>query len=244
MAFNPKKHMSQIKNKDYLEVKWRIAWMRDEHPLWGIDTIPMQIGECLVVKAIVFNEDGGQIASGLATVRAASSNRESWAGREFEKAETAALGRALAVAGYGTQFTDDFDEGEYLSDSPVQRQQQPSKQQPNTSRNDDIPEGTKKDVHIIARETKADKNGNPMLVFTALTGERIYLFSRGIFKAKSYCTGNDWTTIGEKATMKLNCRVKKVGGYWEFIPETIPEFDPDFDDLGKMKAGDPDDVKL
>ena len=40
------------------------------------------------------------------------------AGRPFEGAETAAIGRALAVAGYGTQFTGE-EEGEHLADAPV-----------------------------------------------------------------------------------------------------------------------------
>jgi len=43
--------------------------------------------------------------------------------RPFEGAETAAIGRALGVAGYGTQFMgDEMDEGEHLADSPVERE--------------------------------------------------------------------------------------------------------------------------
>jgi hypothetical protein len=119
--FNPKDHLTKIGHgKEYLEVKWRIFWMRSEHPDWAVDTVPLVIGDNIVVKATVQNDTGAQVGSGLATVRSASSSRESWAGREFEKAETAAIGRALAVAGYGTQFTDEeFSDNGYLADSPT-----------------------------------------------------------------------------------------------------------------------------
>ena len=42
--------------------------------------------------------------------------------RYQEKAETKAIGRALAALGYGTQFCSDFDEGGSVTDAPVQRQ--------------------------------------------------------------------------------------------------------------------------
>jgi len=40
----------------------------------------------------------------------------------IEKCETGAIGRALAMVGYGTQFTgDELNEGDRLADSPVKR---------------------------------------------------------------------------------------------------------------------------
>jgi hypothetical protein len=40
----------------------------------------------------------------------------------LEKAETGAIGRALAMCGYGTQFTgDELDEGVRIVDAPVVR---------------------------------------------------------------------------------------------------------------------------
>lgn len=124
MAFNPQDHMGKLKGKDYLEVKWRIVWFRQENPAGRIDTDVKAIGDNAIVKAIVWNNDGVQIASGMATVRSADNARMSWAGRDFEKAETAAIGRALGVAGYGTQFTgDELNEDNYLADSPVTKNQ-------------------------------------------------------------------------------------------------------------------------
>jgi hypothetical protein len=39
----------------------------------------------------------------------------------LEKAETGAIGRALGIAGFGTQFAPEFDEEDRLADSPVTR---------------------------------------------------------------------------------------------------------------------------
>ena len=228
MAFDARSKVTSIKGKDYLEVKWRIAWMRDENPNWGVDTFPMQVGDHTIVKACVYNDDGRVIASGIATVRDAGKGETSWSGREFEKAETAAIGRALAVAGYGTQFTgDEFDEGEYLSDAPVARQSVPAPAEPT---HDTPAEGTRKSVTITKRETKTTKTGKPMIVFSTTDGDQIFLFSRKIFKDAGYIDENDWATIGEIEAFRLTCEVEAdENGYWQIDPDSVPPFDPQFE---------------
>lgn len=124
MAFDPNKHLRTVgKEKDgtprvYLDVKWRIVWFRETYPLGAIDTELFSLGDLVYVRARVIVDT--QIASGMATVRSAGANEQAWAGREIEKAETAAIGRALALAGFGTQFSGDGD-GDDLADVPIEQ---------------------------------------------------------------------------------------------------------------------------
>lgn len=118
MAFNPTEHFIKIGKKDYLPVPFRIVWFRDVYKKGIIDTDYHGISEgIMILRTHIYDEERNLLATGMATVR--SDNKANWSGREIEKAETAAIGRALAHAGFGTQFTGD-DEGEYLADSPVQ----------------------------------------------------------------------------------------------------------------------------
>src|SRR5205807_2480931 len=82
-----------------------------------------------VFKAIVKTPTGA-VASGTKSENAASF------ADYIEKAETGAIGRALAALGYGTQFTgDELDEGnERIADTPVERKTQPTNQPTNESK--------------------------------------------------------------------------------------------------------------
>lgn len=105
--FDPSKYLISLKGKEYLEVKWRLAWFRDENPNGTIDTELIFQGithdnPMVIFKATVTNEQGGS-ASGFGSEDAADF------GDFIEKAETKAIGRALAALGYGTQFCDDHE---------------------------------------------------------------------------------------------------------------------------------------
>lgn len=116
MTFNPSDHLTKLKGKDYLEAKWRLVWLRDEHPDAMIETQHIELSdEHAIFRAVVtFKEGGGASGYGSETKRDF--------GDYIEKAETKAIARALAAAGYGTQFTgDELAEGERIVDSPVQR---------------------------------------------------------------------------------------------------------------------------
>lgn len=122
--FKPNEHMMQLKGKDYLQVAWRLVWLRDEEngkPLYGISTEMLEHGEdWAVFKATITNEEGRILSTG----HGSESKRDF--GDYLEKAETKAVGRALAMLGYGTQFAaDELDEGERIVDSPIDRK--PSK---------------------------------------------------------------------------------------------------------------------
>ena len=101
---------------DYLPVAARIAWFRLVHPAWSIITKEVKSAtKATVMKAIIKDEQG--------RVMATARKRESEEGFSdyIEKAETGAIGRALAMCGYGTLQAPEFDEGERLADAPVKK---------------------------------------------------------------------------------------------------------------------------
>lgn len=143
--FNPSEHLMKIgygdKAQDYLQVMWRLVWFREQFPDGTIDTEEIVVDldrevESLVpvwnnqtrkmekvmkrargyarFRAVVTNGKGGR-ATGTKSENAAAFD-------DFiEKAETGAIGRALAGLGFGTQFTgDEFDESHRIVDSPVE----------------------------------------------------------------------------------------------------------------------------
>jgi hypothetical protein len=77
---------------DYLLVAARIAWFRREHPLWSIITEVEQLAN----KAVVMK---ATIKDMLGTVIATARKKETETGFPdyIEKAETGAIGRALAI---------------------------------------------------------------------------------------------------------------------------------------------------
>jgi len=115
--FDPASKITDLRGKQYLEVKWRLVWFRGEHPNGAIVTETVTFDPLIIRAQIMI--DGKIIATGHGSANA-DGQKKVWTGREIEKAETAAIGRALAHAGYGTQFTEDA-EGDYLADAPIER---------------------------------------------------------------------------------------------------------------------------
>jgi hypothetical protein len=98
----------------YLQVAHRLVWFREEHPTWTIRTIPISTEESVsVFRAEILDDQGRLIAC--------AHKREDSSGfaDHLEKAETGAIGRALALVGYGTQFAPELDEEHRVVDSPV-----------------------------------------------------------------------------------------------------------------------------
>lgn len=117
--------ISDIKGKDYLLVPWRVVWFREEHPDWSIVTERIEATDKYVLfKATILNQDGRVIAT--------AHKREDYAhfSDAAEKGETGAIGRALALCGFGTQFTQDFDEGIRLADSPIDGRERADEKRP------------------------------------------------------------------------------------------------------------------
>jgi hypothetical protein len=113
--FDPNEHLMKLKGKDYLQVAWRLVWFRDAHPDWSINAEALEIADDhAIFKAVICDENGVQKSSG----HGSESKRDF--GDFLEKAETKAVGRALAMLGYGTQFTAyELDEGQRIVDAPI-----------------------------------------------------------------------------------------------------------------------------
>ncbi len=109
----------KLKGKDYLQVAHRIQWFNEEAARFRVDTDFLQISEERSVaraKVTVFDKDGQELKYATATKQESKKDFPDF----IEKSETGAIGRALALLGYGTQFAlSELDEGDRLADSPV-----------------------------------------------------------------------------------------------------------------------------
>lgn len=115
-GFDPSKFLTKVNGNDYLEVKWRLLWFRTDHPDGEIETELVEHRDGVAVFRARVKVPGGGSATGWG-----SESAEDFADY-LEKAETKALGRALAALGYGTQFCPDFEFGaveQRVVDAPV-----------------------------------------------------------------------------------------------------------------------------
>lgn len=105
-----------LRGQDYLDVKYRLVWFREEKPEWTIETyLTDQEPDSCLAKAVIKDGSGRIIQTGHKF-----EDKKGFADYR-EKAETGAVGRALAMIGYGTQFASDFDEGDRIVDAPIER---------------------------------------------------------------------------------------------------------------------------
>ena len=130
--------IQNIKGKDYLNVAQRLVWFREEKPTYGIETMLLEQNENFCLARAVIRDDKGTILS------TAHKTETPQGFPDFiEKAETGAIGRALALIGYGTQFcADELDEGLRLADSPttpsIKKAEKPSITKPRTANEESI----------------------------------------------------------------------------------------------------------
>ena len=148
--FNPNEHLIQLRNKqgsqDYLPVQWRIVWFREQFPHGTIETEELEVDLDREVEAEIEvwnsekqqNEKIVKRAKGYARYKAIATDglggkatgTKSENAANFpdfvEKAETGAIGRALAGLGFGTQFAPELSEEHRIVDSPVARKHTPT----------------------------------------------------------------------------------------------------------------------
>ena len=104
----------------YLKVQHRVRWFREEHPEGRIETEIVELTpEAAIVRATIYslNPKGEFVKLANSCKREDKSHFVDY----LEAAETGAIGRALALCGYGTQFTNELDEKERIADSPVKK---------------------------------------------------------------------------------------------------------------------------
>lgn len=115
--FDPNEHLVDLKGKKYLPVAPRIAWFRQDKPCWRINTELVEFKHennfgLAVFQCKIFDEKGNIVSTGYGS-ETLSDFRD-----YFEKAETKAIGRALAALGYGTLFALELDDVEDIVDTP------------------------------------------------------------------------------------------------------------------------------
>lgn len=119
MAFDPKKHMMNLQGKEYLPVAPRRVWALELHPDWRIITEELfadEVNGIYRFKATISNGDGTIVATGHGRETA-----KGFALGPYEKAETIAIGRALALAGVGTLEAQELveDGASKIADAPA-----------------------------------------------------------------------------------------------------------------------------
>jgi hypothetical protein len=132
--FKPEEHLMQIKSKegakDYLPVQWRLVWFRSQCPHGAIKTelLHLDLDRDTEEEVNVWNNElrrsekvtkhgkgfavfHAEVSDGVGGVGSGTKSEKAASFDDFiEKAETGAIGRALASLGYGTQFTDDYED--------------------------------------------------------------------------------------------------------------------------------------
>ena len=184
-AFEPSRYLTKISGSDYLEVKWRLVWLRHEHPEAAIETRLEVHSDSLALFRATVSIPGGGSATGWGSEQPGDF-------RDYiEKAETKAIGRALAALGYGTQFCPDFEFGANVGrvvDSPIditctrgwsgnQIEQAPASHRPAAS---DLP-ATERQLGFlqsVARAAGLDEDGLEREIHAVSGGDRNALSRR------------------------------------------------------------------
>ena len=113
-GFEPKDYLRKEETENgvsfYLDTKYRLLWFRMKYPEGKLVKIPKALNrECATFEVRVYTDkndvENNFLANGFAS-RYKDDENEKFGLNFVESAETAALGRALKDAGFGTQFCD------------------------------------------------------------------------------------------------------------------------------------------
>ena len=161
-GFNPADFTRRLPNEDgslslYLDVKYRLLWFRLHKPTGKIDTEIIHVDEKSAVVCCKLYEDKSDPADQYVARSCAQRflTSEKFGDRYLEIAETAALGRVLAAAGYGTQFCGSADLlGDIIADAPIDMAAMEDAQ-------DTTPDGGSRVMHQVTSTASAQVPATP-----------------------------------------------------------------------------------
>ncbi len=115
--------LMSLKGKEYLQVAHRLVWFREKYPNGVLKTQMIETNGEGKDRFYIFRTEVF-IDTDRGPMLIATGHKRETVGDfpdAMEKAETGSIGRALALAGFGTQFTaDELDEKNRLADAPVE----------------------------------------------------------------------------------------------------------------------------
>ena len=125
-GFDPAALTRTIINDDgsnglYLDVKYRLLWFRLRFPNGKLDTEVLKVTDQFAIVGCKVYTDKGDAADQYIAKSVAQrfATQDMFGDRFLEVAETAAMGRALASAGFGTQFCSAADIPQEIADAPL-----------------------------------------------------------------------------------------------------------------------------
>lgn len=126
-GFNPGEFTRELPNEDgttslYLDVKYRLLWFRLHRPNGKINSEIVHVDDKSAIISCKLYADKTDAEDQYIARSCAQRflTQEKYGDRYLEIAETAAIGRVLAAAGYGTQFCGSTDMlSDVIADAPV-----------------------------------------------------------------------------------------------------------------------------
>lgn len=102
----------QLPPAPYMKVPQRLVWFNIEKPDWIMETEVELEGDSYVRFKCTIKDPSGKI------MRTARKSKTIQTDKDYESAETGAIGRCLALLGYGTQYAEQDMEEDDLADAP------------------------------------------------------------------------------------------------------------------------------
>lgn len=152
--FDPRDYLIKLGNKDYLPVAARLHWLNEKEENFTIHTEIVKLEDTYVICmgiVTVHDKEGKVVKSARAYKREDKTHFPDF----LEKASTGAVGRALGMLGFGTQYTaDEFDETTGLNaDNTPRIVDTPQKPRPQAAR----PQPTANGKYVLERGKHAGK---------------------------------------------------------------------------------------